>query len=84
MQIRDIDIEEIQVEVLAYLEDHPGAADSADAIRQWWLLERMASLSRIKVQNALDQLVADNRMEQRVLHDGRKIYTKLPIRKTIN
>ena len=84
MQIRDNGTEEIQIEVLAYLEDHPGAADSADAIQQWWLLERMAYLSRTKVQNALDQLVADNRVEQRVLPDGRKIYAKLPISKTIN
>jgi hypothetical protein len=84
MQARDDGIEEIQIEVLAYLDDHPGAADSADAIQQWWLLERMAILSRTKVQNALDQLVADNRVEQRVLRDGRKIYARLPTSQTLN
>ena len=40
-----------------YLEEHPGAADTAEGISQWWLPGEDASLSA-GVQRALDALVA--------------------------
>ena len=65
---------EIQTEVLGYLDEHPKAADSVEAIQRWWLLQRVARYSRELVQQALDGLVAAQRVERRVLRDGREVY----------
>lgn len=42
--------------ILAYLDDHPDAADTVDGIRQWWLLGGVDQ-STADVQAALDLLV---------------------------
>jgi Fe2+ or Zn2+ uptake regulation protein len=67
---------EIQTEVLGYLDEHPEAADSVEAIQRWWLLQRVARYSRDRVQRALDGLVAARLVERRVLGDGREVYAK--------
>jgi Fe2+ or Zn2+ uptake regulation protein len=69
-------VTEIQAEVLGYLDEHPEAADSVEAIQRWWLLQRIARYSRSLVQQALDGLVAAQRVERRVLGDGREVYTR--------
>jgi Fe2+ or Zn2+ uptake regulation protein len=69
-------VTEIQAEVLGYLDEHPEAADSIEAIQRWWLLQRIARYSRSLVQQALDGLVAAQRVERRVLGDGREVYTR--------
>ena len=65
---------EIQAEVLGYLKEHPGASDTADGIRQWWLLQRMDRYSREYVHQALEQLTAAQLIEQRVLDDGTEVF----------
>jgi len=75
MQRNDFEvISAIQTDVLEYLQGHPDAADSADGIRQWWLLAEMARRSIDRVQAALDELVAAGLIEHRVMDDGRLIY----------
>ena len=69
-------VTEIQTEVLGYLEEHPEAADSVEAIQRWWLLQRIARYSRSLVQQALDGLVVAQRVERRVLGDGREVYAR--------
>ena len=69
-------VTEIQAEVLGYLDEHPEAADSVEAIQRWWLLQRIARYSRSLVQQALDGLVAAQRVERRVLGDGREVYAR--------
>lgn len=69
-------LNEIQHEVLGYLDEHPGAAGSAEAIQRWWLLQRVARYSSVLVQQALDGLVAARQIERRVLGDGREVYAK--------
>ena len=70
-------VTEIQAEVLGYLDEHPEAADSVEAIQRWWLLQRIARYSRSLVQQALDGLVAAQRVERRVLGDGREVYARV-------
>jgi len=67
-------LSDIQSEVLAYLKERPGAADTAEGIRQWWLLQRMAKYSQEKVQKALDQLKDAHLLESRVLDSGHEVF----------
>jgi hypothetical protein len=70
---------EIQAEVLGYLDEHPEAADSVEAIQRWWLLQRIARYSRERVQQALDGLVAARMVERRMLGDGREVYARVRV-----
>ena len=69
-------ITEIQESVLGYLSEHPGAADSVDGIRNWWLYQRMARASVERVQRALDELEANGAIERATLHDGSVLYRR--------
>lgn len=73
-------IDEVQQAVLSYLEEHPSASATLDAIHRWWLLDRMSRLTRVEVDNALSELVANQRIERSVLSDGREIF----FRKSLN
>ncbi|MBT8440571.1 MAG: hypothetical protein KJO91_12635 [Gammaproteobacteria bacterium] len=77
MMNRDYEaIGDIQAELLGYLDEHPEAADSLDAIQQWWILQRVYRYSRATIQCALDQLVKARLVERKVLADGRKVYKR--------
>jgi hypothetical protein len=76
-------ISAIQSDVLGYLRNHPNAADSVEGIRQWWLLAEMARRSSARVQAALDELVAADLVDCRVMEDGRLVYSvRHPISKS--
>ena len=67
---------EVQMEILGYLNEHPNAVDSLEAIQQWWLLQRVARNSHSRIRQALDQLVDAQLVERRVLNNGREVYAK--------
>jgi len=69
-------LSDIQFQVLSYLEHRPDAADTAEGIRQWWVLHQIAQLSNERVQRALDQLVEQKLIESRMLDDGRNIFKR--------
>jgi hypothetical protein len=77
-------LNEIQTEVLGYLDEHPNAADSMEAIRQWWILQRVSKYSREMIQQALDKLVEARLVERRLLRDGRELYAKAQQRQKMN
>ncbi|MEN8205161.1 MAG: hypothetical protein ABFS24_04025 [Pseudomonadota bacterium] len=68
-------LSEIQSEVLGYLQQHPNAADTAEGIRQWWLLKRLAMYSQEKVQRALDELRAEHLIESCRMNNGNEVYS---------
>ena len=67
---------QVQMEILGYLDEHPNAVDSLEAIQQWWLLQRVARNSRSRIRQALDQLVDARLIERRVLSDGHEVYAR--------
>ena len=72
-----VGLSEIKTEVLGYLEEHPDAADSVEAIQQWWLLQRVSRFSRERIQKALDQLVEAHLVDRRRLSDGHEVYKRV-------
>lgn len=66
----------IQAGILEYLAEHPGAADSVDGIRTWWLLRRIARFSSSRVQQALDGLEQAELVRRIVLEDGGVLYRR--------
>ena len=64
----------IQNELLSYLEDHPNAADTAEGIRQWWLIKRIADYSKDIVEASLDQLVESKTVKKKQSTNGNDIY----------
>lgn len=81
MKVDDKELLEIQLEVLGYLEEHPNAADTAEGIRQWWLYQRMAKLSHVKVKEALDQLQNAELIDAQELDNGDKLFGLIRSRK---
>lgn len=68
-------LSEIQSEVLGYLQEHPNAADTAEGIRQWWLLKRLAMCSQEKVQRALDELRTRHLIESCWMSNGNEVFS---------
>jgi Fe2+ or Zn2+ uptake regulation protein len=58
----------------AYLNVHPAAADSAQGIADWWVLETGLKSSVSEVRRALELLMQKGVVEVQVMVDGRKIY----------
>ena len=67
----------LEAEVLAYLEKHPRAADTADGIRRFWLSDSGAYALE-QVECVLERLVRKGAMGRRLLPDGRILYTDAP------
>ena len=73
--------EDVAREILAYLDAHPDAADSAEGITQWWVLHERFLRGLRAVGRALDQLVDRGEMERVTGPDGRPIYRAGPRRR---
>jgi hypothetical protein len=72
-----VGLNEIKREVLGYLDEHPDAADSVEAIQQWWLLQRVSRYSRERIQEALDEMVKEHLIECHQLNDGHEVYKRV-------
>lgn len=51
---------EIELQILAYLDEHPQAQDSLRGVAEWWLLERKIKYQIELVKAALAALVEKN------------------------
>lgn len=63
----------LAIELLRYLSEHPGAADTSDGIAQWWL-PKAAAFGRGEVEAALALLVRDGALARHALPDGRVLF----------
>jgi hypothetical protein len=66
----------IAAEVLAYLDAHPDAADTAGGILRWWLSARHADACDAEVEQALERLVACDAVVRQRMADGRTLYAR--------
>jgi len=68
-------VSQIMKALLAYLRNHPKAADTLEGISKWWL-PRDEARSRDDVARALEKLVAQGRIEKHVAPDGRRLFRR--------
>ena len=59
-----------------YLSKNPDAADTLEAVTQWWLLEQKIEYELTKVKEALDEL-EENGLVKKVRGADSRIYYKL-------
>lgn len=69
-----MDEHEIEVAVLAYLRQHPQAADTARGITNWWLPRRTPADSAIDIGRVLERLVAAGHLHAVKLPSGEVLY----------
>jgi len=74
----DARVAEIAGEISRYLAKRPNAADSVEGIRRWWLLRQRYEDSAQLVQEALERLLQEGVVSQRVSADGSVLYTSHP------
>ena len=65
--------EEIAGEILDYLQLHPTAMESRDGILQYWILQRRFLRGLVALDDALERLVAEDRIERVRGADGRML-----------
>jgi hypothetical protein len=65
---------EIERSLLSYLRGHPQAADTLEGIIEWWLPLQRYETARLRIEDALERLVADGTLRRDLLHDGVVLY----------
>ena len=65
---------EIEQTVIAYLGEHPLAADTLDGIVAWWLPRQRYETARTRVEQVLGRLVASGVLRRDRLPDGAELY----------
>lgn len=72
------DQSDLAAELLAYLRDHPEAADTADGITQWWIHRQRLAVVRAAVEAALEELVESGHLVRRTTAGGHVVYCTRP------
>lgn len=65
---------EMSLKILRYLAENPNAADTAEGILQWWLLDRAIVDEEEAMRRALDRLVERNLIVAVQAADSRRHY----------
>jgi Fe2+ or Zn2+ uptake regulation protein len=71
-------VEAVATAILAHLETHPLAADSADGVARWWLGTDGSGVTLKQVEQALDLLVSRQMLRRLSLVDGTRLYSQSP------
>lgn len=70
----DTEIKRIANEIKRYLGNHPHGGDTIDGITRWWIPRQRIEEASLRVQQALDYLVSESRVERKTSLDGRYLY----------
>jgi hypothetical protein len=68
------DWREVECAVLAYLAQHPDAADTLDGIVSWWLPKQRYETERQRIEKALDLMVERGQLRCDRLPGGNVLY----------
>ncbi|SFG14057.1 MULTISPECIES: hypothetical protein [Neptunomonas] len=74
INIDDTEIKRIASEINRYLGNHPHGGDTIDGITRWWIPRQRIEETSLLVQQALDYLVSESRIERKTSPDGRYLY----------
>jgi Fe2+ or Zn2+ uptake regulation protein len=61
-------------DVLDYLREHPGAADTLEGIATWWVQTKLVSESVDTVYSVLQSLKSEGLVSEKKTPDGRTLY----------
>jgi hypothetical protein len=64
----------IAAAIRRYLQAHPNASDTADAVARWWLSAEHVHASGEEVEEALEYLVGSGEVVKRRLSNGATVY----------
>lgn len=62
-------------QILAYLDEHPDAADTLEGVVDWWLIRTRYLRGLSQVQATLDLLVERGQVVEMVNTDGSRVYS---------
>jgi hypothetical protein len=65
---------ELAAEIREYLAENPEAADTAEGIVQWWIVQRRFARGLSAVSRAIKRLVDEGFLEEVKTADGRSIF----------
>lgn len=68
------DVDALAAEILRYLHAHRSAADTSEGIARWWIKRQRLEDTLVRVESALDRLVADSLVEPRQTSTGQTLY----------
>jgi len=64
-------------ELLEYLNEHPGAADTLEGIMSWWLPRQRYEREVRNIEQGLEELVAQGVVRKDRLIDGTVLYSRV-------
>lgn len=67
-------VDELIIQIIAYLTEHPKAADSLEGVVQWWLGMSHDECVKEDVKSALSVMEQRGIIKKRILADGKDIY----------
>jgi hypothetical protein len=70
----DVLVGQLAAEIREYLEENPEAADTAEGILQWWIVQRRLLRGIPAVDRAIKRLVDEGFLEEVHTADGRSIF----------
>ena len=70
------DVEQIARDIEGYLSRHPEAADTAEGIARWWLIQSQVEAQLPRLEFALELLVNRGVLIRRRLPDGNCVYVR--------
>ena len=70
------DIAELHDVIVDYLQNNPNAADSVEGIMNCWLPQAYKNIDRARIEQVLEQLVAEGLVRKISLVDGTSLYSQ--------
>lgn len=74
MRNDESDIAKVREAILLYLRSNPNAVDSLEGVMDWWLPRAYKKVNEAKIEQILEQLIAEGQVTKTILVDGTILY----------